>query len=113
MLLNFDWNYVTGIIRFSYSLRYQLMKKNISVSCLCQGSDFTKPEIVKDTEEKLGRLGMQMSLYVKKVGELAIRKTLRVRMMIVPGTLAKITSVIIRILPRRLVAAIYTKVGNK
>jgi short-subunit dehydrogenase len=49
----------------------------------------------------------------KKVGEIAVRKTLKGRMIIVPGTLSKITSFIIRILPRRWIVALYSKVGNK
>jgi len=103
----------SAIIFFSYSLRYQLKKKNISVSCLCPGPVFTKPEIEQDTKKKLGWFGVQMAVPQKKVGEIAVRKTLKGRMMIVPGTLSKITSFIIRILPRRWIVAIYSKVGNK
>jgi len=101
-----------AVIFFSYSLRYQLKEKNISVSCLAPGPVFTKPEIIQDTKDKLGRFGMKMAVPPKKVGEVAIRKTLKKRMIIVPGTLAKITSIIIRVLPRRLVTAIYYKAGK-
>jgi short-subunit dehydrogenase len=103
----------SAIIFFSYSLRYQLKKKNISVSCLCPGPVFTKPEIEEDTKKKLGWFGAQMAVPQKKVGEIAVRKTLKGRMIIVPGTLSKITSFIIRILPRRWIVALYSKVGNK
>src|SRR5688500_17038628 len=91
----------SAVIFFSYSLRYQLKKKNITVSCLAPGPVFTKPEIEKDTKAKLGWFGVQMAVPQKKVGEIAVRKTLKGRMIIVPGTLSKITSFIIRILPRR------------
>ncbi len=100
-----------AILSFSYGLRYQLKKKHISVSCLCPGPVFTKPEIIKDTKEKLGWFGMQMALGPHRVGEVAIRKTLKHRMIIVPGTLAKTMSGILRILPKRLTTALYAKVG--
>jgi uncharacterized protein len=103
----------SAVIFFSYSLRYQLREKGISVSCLSPGPVFTKPEIVKDTKEKLGWFGMKMAVPPERVGEIAVRKTLKRRMMIVPGTLATITSFIIRILPRRVVVSIYNKVGRK
>jgi short-subunit dehydrogenase len=103
----------SAVIFFSYSLRYQLKKKNISVSCLAPGPVFTKPEIEQDTRKKLGWFGVQMAVPQKKVGEIAVRKTLKKRMMIIPGTLSKLTSVFIRLLPRRWIVALYSKVGNK
>ena len=103
----------SAIVFFSYSLRYQLKEKNISVSVLCPGPVFTKPEIVKDTKEKLGWMGMEMELAPWKVGEIAVRETLNKKLVIVPGTLAKLMSVIIRILPRRWIVAIYYKAGKK
>ncbi len=103
----------SAVIFFSYSLRYQLKEKNISVSCLSPGPVFTKPEIRQDTKKKLGWFGMQMAVPPKKVGEVAVRKTLKKRMMIVPGTLSKITSTIIRVLPRRWIVSLYNKAGKK
>ncbi len=102
----------SAVIFFSYSLRYQLREKNISVSCLSPGPVFTKPEIEKDTKEKLGWFGVQMAVPPKKVGEIAVKKTLKGRMMIVPGTLSKVASGFIRILPKRWVVSIYNKVGE-
>jgi uncharacterized protein len=102
----------SAVIFFSYSLRYQLKKKNISVSVLCPGPVFTKPEIEKDTREKLGWLGMQMAVSPERVGEIAVRRTLKKRLVIVPGTLAKIMSVIMRVLPRRMIVHIYNKAGK-
>ena len=99
----------SAIVFFSYSLRYQLKKKHVSVSCLCPGPVFTKPEIVKDTKEKLGWFGMKMALSPHRVGEVTVRKTLKRRMIIVPGTLAKIMSGVLRVLPRRVSAYIYYK----
>ncbi len=100
----------SAVVFFSYGLRYQLKEKHISVSCLCPGPVFTKPSIVKDTKKKLGWYGKQMAVAPKKVGEIAVRKTLKKRMIIVPGRLSKFTSVLIRMLPRRLVVALYSKV---
>lgn len=97
----------SGLISFSYSLRYQLKDKHISVSCLTPGPVFTKPSIKAYTKEKLGWFGMQMAVPVKKVGEVAVRKTLKGRMIIVPGTLAKISSGLLRFFPRRWVAFFY------
>lgn len=102
----------SAVIFFSYSLRYQLRSKKISVSCLAPGPVFTKPEIVQDTKAKLGWFGMKMEVPPKRVGEVAIRKTLRGKMIIVPGTLATITSWVIRLLPRRTIVSIYNKVGG-
>lgn len=102
----------SAVVSFSYSLRYQLKKKNISVSCLCPGPVFTKPSIEKDTKEKLGWFGMQMAVPVHRVGEIAVEKTLKKRMIIVPGTLANISSGFIRFLPQRWTSAIYYKLGG-
>jgi short-subunit dehydrogenase len=101
------------VIFFSYSLSYQLKEKNISVSCLCPGPVFTKPEIVKDTKEKLGWFGMKMAMSPGKVGEVAIKKTFEKKMIIVPGTLAKISSVVARILPRQWIVNLYGRAGDK
>ena len=97
----------SAVVSFSYSLRYQLKDKNISVSCLCPGPVFTKPSIEKYTQEKLGGLGMKMAVPVKRVGEVAVKKTLQRKMIIVPGTLAKTLSGVIRFFPRRWVAFFY------
>ena len=97
----------SAVVSFSYSLRYQLKDKNISVSCLCPGPVFTKPSIEKYTKEKLGNLGMKMAVPVKKVGEVAVKKTLHGKMIIVPGGLAKTLSGVVRFFPRRWVAWFY------
>lgn len=99
----------SAVVFFSYSLRYQLKKKHISVSCLCPGPVFTKPEIIKDTKEKLGWFGTKMSLMPDRVGEVAVRKTFKKRMIIVPGTISKIMSGVLRVLPRRVSAYLYYK----
>jgi short-subunit dehydrogenase len=101
-----------AVIFFSYSLRYQLKKKKISVSCLTPGPVFTKPHIKEQTKRTLGWWGMQMAVSPARVGEIAVRKTLKRRMIIVPGTLAKVSATFIRILPRRMVTSIYSKVGD-
>ncbi len=102
----------SAVLSFSYSLRYQLKDKNISVSCLCPGPVFTKPSIEKDTKEKLGWFGEKMAVPVMQVGEIAVDKTLKKRMIIVPGTLAKISSGIIRVLPQRWTTLVYYKLGG-
>lgn len=102
----------SAVVSFSYSLRYQLKGKNISVSCLSPGPVFTKPSIEKYTQEKLGGLGMKMAVPVKKVGEVAVKKTLQRKMIIVPGTLAKTLSGIIRFFPRRWVAFVYYRFAS-
>jgi short-subunit dehydrogenase len=102
----------SAVIFFSYSLRYQLKKKKISVSCLTPGPVFTKPQIRSETKRTLGWWGMKMAVPPARVGEMAVKKTLKRRMIIVPGTLAKISSTLVRILPRRLAASIYNGVGK-
>jgi short-subunit dehydrogenase len=97
----------SAVVSFSYSLRYQLKSKNISVSCLAPGPVFTKPSIEKYTKEKLGNLGMKMAVPVNKVGEVAVKKTLQGKMIIVPGRLAKTLSGVVRFFPRRWVAWFY------
>jgi uncharacterized protein len=101
----------SAVISFSYALRYQLKKKGISVSCLAPGPVYTKPSIEKDTKEKLGWFGNQLSVKPQRVGEVAVKRTLKKRMMIVPGTLANIMSGVLRILPKRLTTSIYGKAG--
>jgi short-subunit dehydrogenase len=103
----------SAVVFFSYSLRHQLKMKRISVSCLCPGPVFTKPEIEKDTKQKLGKLGVWMEVSPARVGEVAVRKTLRRRMIIVPGTLARISSGIVRVVPRGWTAGITGKSGRK
>lgn len=102
-----------AVVFFSYSLRRQLKLKHISVSCLCPGPVFTKPEIEKDTKKKLGKLGVWMEVSPERVGEVAVRKTLHHKMIIVPGTLAKIASGVVRVVPRGWTAAITGKSGRK
>jgi short-subunit dehydrogenase len=103
----------SAVIFFSYALRYQLKDKNISVSCLAPGPVYTKPEIVKETRKQLGKLGDKIALSPHKVGEVTVRKTLRGRMIIVPGFLASIMSQVLRITPRRWSTAIYDKLGKR
>lgn len=102
----------SAIIFFSFSLRYQLRKKGISVSCLTPGPVFTKPSIEKDTRKRLGWFGVQMAVDPKKVGEIAVRETLNRKLIIIPGILAKTMSTIIRILPMRFLAFLYDKAGK-
>lgn len=101
-----------AVIYFSYGLRYQLKEKNISVSCLTPGPVFTKPSIREVTKKRLGWFGMQMAVPPKRVGELAVRRTFKKKMIIVPGTLARISSTVIRILPRRMVTSMYNGLGD-
>lgn len=103
----------SAVVFFSYSLSYQLKEKNVSVSVLCPGPVFTKPEIVEDTKKKLGWFGSLMAVPPEKVGEVAVRETLDHRMVIVPGTVSKITAFLIRILPRQMIVNIYGKAGDK
>jgi hypothetical protein len=103
----------SAVVFFSYSLSYQLKEKNISVSVLCPGPVFTKPEIVEDTKKKLGWFGTLMAVPPEKVGEIAVRETLDHKMVIVPGTVSKITAFFIRILPRQMIVNIYGKAGDK
>ena len=103
----------SAVVFFSYSLRYQLKNKNISVSCLCPGPVFTKPSIVRDTKAKLGWFGVKMALDPGYVGEVAVKKTFKKKLIIVPGTLAKISAVVIRMLPRRWVVFLYGRAGDK
>lgn len=102
-----------AVISFSYSLRYQLREKNISVSCLAPGPVYTKPSIEKATKKQLGWFGDQLAVSPKRVGEITVRKTLKGRPMITPGTLAKIMSGVLRILPKRFVTYIYGKAGDR
>ncbi len=102
----------SAVLFFSYALRYQLKEKDISVSCLAPGPVFTKPEIRKDTEKRLGFIGKMMAVPPKKVGEIAVRKTLSGKMIIVPGTLAQVFSGVLRVMPRRWAAAGYSRFGG-
>lgn len=102
----------SAVVFFSYSLRNQLKKKKISVSCLAPGPVFTKPQIKRVTKERLGWFGMQMAVPPKKVGEVAVKKTFKKKMIIIPGTLSKISATIVRTLPNRWMAGIYGGLGK-
>jgi uncharacterized protein len=97
----------SAVIFFSRGLRSQLKNREISVSCLCPGPVFTKPEIKEDTIKHLGWLGKQMAVSPEKVGELAVRGTLAKKFMIIPGLLTRVISSFVRILPDKLLVAIY------
>lgn len=101
----------SAMIFFSYSLRYQLIHDHISVSCLCPGPVFTKPSIEKETLAKLGRFGKWLALPPEKIGEIAIAGTFKRRMLIIPGRLAKSVSVLLRLLPRRMITYLYDKLS--
>ncbi|MEO7306936.1 MAG: SDR family NAD(P)-dependent oxidoreductase [Ferruginibacter sp.] len=103
----------SAVVSFSYSLRYQLRTKNISVSCLTPGPVYTKPSIEKETKRQLGWFGDAMSVKPARVGEVTVKKTLKGRPIIVPGTLAKILSGVLRILPKRFVTYVYGKAGDR
>lgn len=103
----------SAVIYFSYALRYQLKPKNISVSCLAPGPVYTKPEIRAETRKQLGKFGDKMALQPDKVGEIAVRKTIKGKMIIVPGFLANLMSQFLRILPRRFIAGVYDKLGKE
>jgi len=102
----------SAVIFFSYALRYQLKDKGISVSCLAPGPVYTRPEIRTETKKQLGKFGDKMAVAPHKVGEIAVRKTLRGKMIIVPGFLANMMSKILRILPKRIATAFYYKKGQ-
>ena len=103
----------SAVIFFSYSLRYQLKDKDISVSCLAPGPVYTKPEIVAETKKQLGNFGDKMARTPQKVGEKAVRKTLKGKMIIVPGFLANVMSGVLRILPKRISTSFYYKQGKQ
>lgn len=103
----------SAVIFFSYSLRYQLKDKNIKVSCLAPGPVYTKPEIKAETKKQLGKFGDKMALSPEIVGEKAVRKALRGKMIIVPGFLAHTMSWFLRLIPRRISASLYNKVSKK
>lgn len=102
-----------AVVSFSYSLRYQLQSKNVSVSCLAPGPVYTKPSIERETKRQLGWFGDKMAVSPKRVGEIAVRKTLKGRPIIVPGTIARIMSGILRFFPKRWVTYIYGKAGDR
>ena len=96
----------SAIISFSYSLRYQLKAKNISVSCLVPGPVYTTTEISNETRKQLGWWADKIAVSPERVGEIAVRRTLRRRMIIVPGTMAKLISIFLRIVPKRIISAV-------
>jgi len=102
-----------ALLFFSYSLRYQLTGGKISVSCLCPGPVFTKPSIESETLKQLGWLGRQMAVDPARVGEIAIRNMLKGKMLIVPGMLSALISLILRLLPAGLLARIFYQSGKR
>ena len=103
----------SAVIFFSYALHYQLKDKDISVSCLAPGPVYTKPEIAEETKKQLGKFGDKMARPPHKVGEKAVRKTLKGKMIIVPGFIANMMSGILRILPKSVSTSFYYKQGKE
>ncbi len=104
----------SAVMYFSYNLRYQLKEKNISVSCLCPGPVYTKESIRETTHKNLGKnIGDWMAVPPPKVGEVTVCKTLKGRMIIVPGGLAKTFSIFLRMLPKRWSASMYNAVASE
>lgn len=102
-----------ALLFFSYSLRYQLTGWKISVSCLCPGPVFTKPSIEAETLKQLGWLGRQMAVDPARVGEIAVRNMLKGKMLIVPGMLSTLISLILRLLPAGLLVRIFYQSGKR
>lgn len=103
----------SALLFFSYSLHHQLKNKNISVSCLCPGPVFTKEEVIKETEKNLGWFGKVIAVNPLKVGEIAVKATLKGKLIIVPGAIAYTMAMVLRMLPRNIISAIYFKLGEK
>ena len=103
----------SAVIFFSYSLNYQLQDRNIHVSCLAPGPVFTKPEIEKDTKEKLGWFGKVIAVPPAKVGEIAVKQTLNGKMLIIPGTTAKLSAAFLRLMPRKTITNMYGRSGDR
>jgi short-subunit dehydrogenase len=96
-----------ALLFFSYSLRYQLTGRKISVSCCCPGPVFTKPSIEAETLKQLGWFGRRMAVDPARVAEMAVRNMLKGKMLIVPGMLSTLVSFILRLLPAGLLARIF------
>lgn len=99
----------SAMIFFSRALREQVDSRNISVSCLCPGPVYTKPEIEKDTKEKLGWYGNLMAVNPERVGEIAVKGMLKKRFMIIPGVMTKISAFFIKLLPEKILVGIYER----
>ncbi len=98
---------------FSYSLKQLLKSENISVSCLCPGPVFTKPSIKEETISQLGWFGNRMAVDADLVGELAVRGMFKQKMFIIPGKFASLISLLLRILPNRLLSRLFFAHQNK
>jgi hypothetical protein len=55
----------------------------------------------------MGWFGMQMAITPEEVGEIAVRGTLEKKLIIIPGTLARFTAALIRILPKKWLTIIF------
>jgi uncharacterized protein len=102
-----------AVTAFSYSLRYQLKDKNISVSCLAPGPVYTRQSIKEETIRQLGWFGNAMAMKPARVGEVAVKKTLNGKMLIVPGTIANVMSGVLRILPKSFTTWLYGRAGDR
>jgi uncharacterized protein len=102
----------SAIISFSYALHYQLKEYNIGVSCLSPGPVYTKPEIIKDTHDKLGRFGDFIEVPPARVGERAVKKTLKGKMLIIPGIVASVSAAFLRIMPKKFITGRYAAINR-
>jgi short-subunit dehydrogenase len=102
-----------AVIYFSNALRLQVKEKNIQVSCLAPGPVYTKTEVVRTTRKQLGKWGDRIAVEPERVGEIAVDKMLQGRYMIVPGKFAGLMAFLLRALPSRWAAGIYSVVEKK
>ena len=86
---------------FQLFLRYQLKDRGIGVSVLCPGPVYTKPEIEIETKRNLASWVNWWLWNRAGEGEVAVKKTLKGKLMIIPGTWNRVMSWVVRFLPRR------------
>ena len=89
----------------------KLIELCIIIYCLCQFIVFTKLSTARGTKEKLGNLGM-MIVVSPCVGEIAIEKTMKHKMIIIPVGLNKIAATPIRIFSPRWAIFIYAQIDK-
>jgi short-subunit dehydrogenase len=100
------------VYSFSCCLKEELKNTSVSVSVLHPGPMRTNPEVSKriETQSYLAKLGIQTP---KEVAEIAIRKLIKRKAIIIPGYMNKFNWLLMKIVPKRIGVPIISNIVKR
>ena len=92
-----------AVLSFTRSLRYELRKTNISVSCLSPGSTDTNFVHRASMGESIQKLAKKVNMDPDEVAEIAVKGLFAGKTEIIPGFINVLNAILPRIFPKKLV----------